>query len=54
MKFTSSILGAAFAIVAQAQTTPQGFSPATNAKLDVLFNSTAVATPGQLLTKART
>lgn len=50
MLFTSSILVAVLAGIAQAQT-PSGFSPASNTKLDVLFNTTAVNTPGQQLTK---
>lgn len=52
MHFFSSLLVAAVAGIAQAQT-PQGFSPASNTKLDVIFNTTAVNTPGQLLSKQR-
>ena len=47
----SSVLLAALAGVAQAQT-PQGFKPAVNTKLDVMFNTSMVMEPGQLLTKA--
>ncbi|KAJ4293336.1 hypothetical protein N0V90_008618 [Kalmusia sp. IMI 367209] len=39
--------------IAQAQT-PSGFKPAANTKLDVIFNTTKVTTPGELLTKAAT
>ncbi|KAF2646562.1 PEBP-like protein [Massarina eburnea CBS 473.64] len=53
MYFTSSLLVAALLGVAQAQT-PSGFKPEVKAKLDVMFNSTAVSAPGKLLTKAET
>lgn len=52
MLFTSSFLLAILAGAAHAQT-PQGFRPAATKLLDVIFNSTTVKTPGQLLTKAR-
>jgi phosphatidylethanolamine-binding protein len=50
MHFYSSLLAAALAVLAQAQT-PPNFSPQVDVKLEVLFNSTAVNTPGQILTK---
>jgi len=50
MHFSSSILVVTLAGIAQAQT-PQGFTPSVNNKLDVMFNSTTVNTPGQLLSK---
>jgi hypothetical protein len=43
---------AALASLAHAQATPKGFTPTTNTKLEVLFNSTSVETPGQMLSKA--
>lgn len=52
MHIAPSILVAALAGVAQAQMTPRGFEPAVEAKLEVMFNSTSVGTPGQLLSKA--
>jgi hypothetical protein len=54
MHFTSTLLIAAVASLAHAQqaTTPKGFTPSVNTKLDVTFNSTAVKTPGELLSKA--
>lgn len=51
MYLSSSIILAAVIGFAQAQT-PSGFTPQVNTKLDVLFNSTSVATPGQKLSKA--
>ncbi|KAF2734356.1 PEBP-like protein, partial [Polyplosphaeria fusca] len=53
MKFTTSIFIVALAGIAQAQT-PQGFQPAVNTTLNVMFNATAVAVPGEKLTKAQT
>ncbi|KAF2657142.1 PEBP-like protein [Lophiostoma macrostomum CBS 122681] len=53
MLFISSLLAATLIGIAQAQT-PSGFTPNVNAKLDVVFNSTSVSTPGQLLTKGAT
>ncbi|KAF2871246.1 phosphatidylethanolamine-binding protein [Massariosphaeria phaeospora] len=53
MLFTSSFLIAVVVSIAQAQT-PEGFTPVVSTKLDVVFNSTAVRTSGQLLTKAGT
>ncbi|KAF2467822.1 PEBP-like protein, partial [Lindgomyces ingoldianus] len=54
MLFTTAFLVAATMVgVSQAQT-PTGFTPSVKTKLDVLFNSTAVNTPGQQLTKAAT
>jgi len=44
--FVATLVG-----IAQAQT-PSGFSPATNTKLDVIFNTTTVKEPGELLSKA--
>jgi hypothetical protein len=57
MYITSSIVVAALASIAQAQAqaqTPKGFTPSVNTKLDVIFNSTTVKTPGELLSKAST
>ncbi|KAF1928362.1 PEBP-like protein [Didymella exigua CBS 183.55] len=55
MLFTSSVLIAALASLAQAQSvTPSGFTPSASNKLDIFFNSTMVMTPGQMLTKAET
>ncbi|KAH7071373.1 phosphatidylethanolamine-binding protein [Paraphoma chrysanthemicola] len=54
MHFNSAILVAAVACTACAQTVPRGFTPTTNTKLEVFFNSTSVNTPGQLLSKATT
>ncbi|KAF2269313.1 PEBP-like protein [Lojkania enalia] len=54
MYITSSALFAALVSFAQAQTTPQGFSPSVNTMLPVIFNSTSVSTPGQQLTIAET
>ncbi|KAF2021326.1 PEBP-like protein [Aaosphaeria arxii CBS 175.79] len=51
--FTSTVFLLALAGIARAQT-PQGFTPSVNTKLDVFFNSTSVATPGQRLKKATT
>jgi phosphatidylethanolamine-binding protein (PEBP) family uncharacterized protein len=53
MYYTSSLLAAAVTLlsVAQAQT-PPGFKPKVTTKLNVMFNSTAVTTPGQLLAKS--
>jgi hypothetical protein len=51
MLFTSSLLVAALVGAAQAQT-PKGFTPAVTKQLDVLYNGTAVNTPGELLSKA--
>ncbi|CAO2647312.1 Nn.00g082340.m01.CDS01 [Neocucurbitaria sp. VM-36] len=53
MYFSSSIILATVIGFVQAQT-PSGFTPQVNTKLDVLFNSTMVATPGQQLTKSGT
>ena len=50
MHFSSQVLVAALAGIAQAQT-PRGFKPSVNTKLDVMFNSTAVKSPGELLSK---
>lgn len=44
---------AILAAVVQAQT-PPGFVPEVQTKLEVMFNATPVATPGQMLTKAAT
>lgn len=53
MYFVSSLLVAALAGLAQAQSvTPSGFTPSASSKLDVIFNSTMVMTPGQMLSKA--
>jgi hypothetical protein len=52
MYIISSLLLAALASLAHAQATPKGFTPTTNNKLEVLFNSTSVETPGQMLSKA--
>ncbi|KAF2024530.1 PEBP-like protein [Setomelanomma holmii] len=54
MYITSALLLAAGAGIAHAQTTPKGFTPSTNTKLEVFFNSASVATPGQLLSKNTT
>jgi phosphatidylethanolamine-binding protein len=53
MYAASYLFLAAMIGLAQAQT-PQGFEPTVNMKLDVLFNSSAVNTPGQLLSKQGT
>ncbi|OAL04435.1 PEBP-like protein [Phaeosphaeriaceae sp. SRC1lsM3a] len=55
MYITSSMVVAALAscAIAQAQT-PKGFTPSVNTKLEVLFNTTSVKTPGELLSKATT
>ncbi|KAF2844715.1 PEBP-like protein, partial [Plenodomus tracheiphilus IPT5] len=53
MQYKTSLLAAALVGFAQAQT-PSEFVPNVNAKLDVMFNSTVVGTPGQLLSKAAT
>jgi hypothetical protein len=53
MYFTTSLVAAALAAFTQAQSvTPSGFTPSASSKLDVIFNSTMVMTPGQMLTKA--
>ena len=52
MHLNYSLFLAALASIAHAESTPRGFKPSTDAKLEVLFGSTAVSTPGQLLTKA--
>jgi hypothetical protein len=55
MYITTSIVVAALASIAQAQAqTPKGFTPSVNTKLDLIFNSTTVKTPGELLSKAST
>lgn len=51
MYFFSSLLLVALAGFAQAQT-PGNFTPQVNTKLEVVFNSTMVNTPGQTLSKA--
>lgn len=51
MYLSSSLLIVALAGFAQAQT-PSNFTPQVNTKLEVIFNSTMVNTPGQTLTKA--
>ena len=51
MYLSVSLFLAALASVAQAQT-PAGFKPEVNTKLQVLFNTTAVNSPGLELTKA--
>lgn len=48
----SLLVAALAASVAHAQSTPQGFTPAVKDKLEVVFNSTTVKTPGELLSKA--
>ncbi|ORX96968.1 phosphatidylethanolamine-binding protein [Clohesyomyces aquaticus] len=53
MLFTTLLSAAALVGVSLAQT-PQGFTPSVNTKLDVIFNSTVVKKPGELLTKALT
>ncbi|CBY01497.1 hypothetical protein LEMA_P002840.1 [Plenodomus lingam JN3] len=53
MYFSRSLLAAALMAAAQAQT-PPGFVPEVSTKLEVMFNSTTVETPGQLLSKAAT
>ncbi|KAH7135027.1 phosphatidylethanolamine-binding protein [Dendryphion nanum] len=53
MFFASSVLVAALVSIVQAQT-PSGFEPSVKTQLNVFFNSTAVSSPGQLLTKAAT
>jgi hypothetical protein len=53
MLFTSSLLVAALVGAAQAQT-PNGFTPAATKQLGVLYNGTAVKTPGELLSKTGT
>ncbi|KAF1969714.1 PEBP-like protein [Bimuria novae-zelandiae CBS 107.79] len=57
MHFSSSsflVVAAAATAHAQKTFTPSGFTPAASTQLDVLFNSTAVSTPGELLSKAAT
>ena len=51
MYLSTSVLVAALASLAHAQT-PSGFKPQAETKLDVIFNSTMVNTPGQQLAKA--
>lgn len=46
-----SVLIAALVGIAQAQT-PQGFTPTVDTKLNVMFNNTVVANPGELLPKS--
>ncbi|OAG04731.1 PEBP-like protein [Paraphaeosphaeria sporulosa] len=53
MHFSKGLVVAAAVGIAQAQT-PKGFTPAAKAQLDVIFNSTKVSTPGELLSKAAT
>lgn len=53
MHFSASILVVVLAGIARAQT-PRGFQPSVNTKLDVMFNSTTVRTPGELLSKQTT
>ncbi|KAF2203933.1 PEBP-like protein [Delitschia confertaspora ATCC 74209] len=53
MFLASIFLTCALLGVSQAQT-PEGFTPSVNTKFDVLFNSTAVAIPGQQLKKSTT
>ncbi|KAF2448922.1 PEBP-like protein, partial [Karstenula rhodostoma CBS 690.94] len=53
MHFSKGLVVAAAVGVAQAQT-PKGFTPAATAQLDVIYNSTKVSTPGELLSKAAT
>ncbi|KAF9737387.1 hypothetical protein PMIN03_000927 [Paraphaeosphaeria minitans] len=53
MHFSKGLIVVAAVGVAQAQT-PKGFTPAAKAQLDVIFNSTKVNTPGELLSKAAT
>jgi hypothetical protein len=50
MHFSSTLLLVTLSGLAQAQT-PRGFNPSVNTKLDVMFNSTTVKTPGELLSK---
>jgi hypothetical protein len=61
MYIASSLLVAALATGAFAQgnggkggqaTTPKGFTPSVNTKLELFFNTTSVKTPGELLPKA--
>ena len=54
MHFSTSFLVAAAAVgLAQAQgVTPSGFTPAAKTQLDLIFNSTKVEKPGQMLSKA--
>jgi hypothetical protein len=52
MHITQAVLVAVVASIAHGQTVPKGFTPTTNSKLELFFNSTSVTTPGQLLSKA--
>lgn len=52
MYITSSMAVAALASMAYAQTTPQGFTPMANTKLELFFNQTMVMISGQQLSKA--
>ena len=53
--FTSIVSTTALLLAALATAqTPPGFSPTVNAKLELMFASKSVATPGQALTKADT
>ncbi len=51
---STTVLLLASLVSAQTAQTPPGFAPAVNAKLEIIFGSKAVATPGQALTKAET
>jgi hypothetical protein len=51
MYFSASVVLAALASIAYAQT-PSGFAPQVDTKLEVIFNSTMVNTPGQQMAKA--
>ncbi|KAF2702833.1 PEBP-like protein [Pleomassaria siparia CBS 279.74] len=53
MLFAPSLLVVALVGAVQAQT-PSGFKPAAQKQLDVIYNSTSVKTPGELLSKAAT
>lgn len=51
MRLSAAIIVAGVVGIAQAQT-PQGFKPAVNTNLELLFNTTKVTKPGEMLTKA--
>jgi hypothetical protein len=53
MHFSTGLIIAGAVGIAQAQT-PKGFTPAATSQLDVIFNTTMVSTPGELLSKAGT
>jgi len=51
MRLPVFLLTATLATIGLAQT-PLGFTPKSNTKLEVIFNTTMVGLPGQLLSKA--